>query len=103
MARRTHLEERIMSILNRSNHRRVGLAVLLPAAILMAAMVPALASIVPGDPPPRPAGAELKQILTEMEKAEARIEPYLEKIEQIEIEMEPRLEMVEQIEVTIVF
>ena len=101
MARRTHLEERIMSILNRSNHRRVGLAVLLPAAILMAAMVPALASIVPGDPPPRPAGAELKQILTEMEEAEARIEPHLEKIEQIEIEMEPQLEMLEQIEVTI--
>ena len=100
MARRTHLEERIMSILNRSNHRRVGLAVLLPAAILMAAMVPALASIVPGDPPPRPAGAELKQILTEMEEAEARIEPQLEKIEQFEIEMEPRLEMLEQIEIT---
>ena len=101
MARRTHLEERIMSILNRSTPRRVGLAVLLPAAILMAAMVPALASIVPGDPPPRPAGAELKQILTEMEEAEARIEPHLEKIEEIEIEMEPQLEMLEQIEVTI--
>lgn len=101
MARRTHLEERIMSILNRSNHRRVGLAVLLPAAILMAAMVPALASIVPGDPPPRPAGAELKQILTEMEEAEARIEPHLEMIEQIEIEIEPQLEMLEQIEVII--
>jgi len=101
MARRTHLEERIMSILNRSNHRRVGLVVLLPAAILMAAIVPALASIVPGDPAPRPAGPELEQILTEMEEAEARIEPQLEKIEQFEIEMEPRLEMLERIEITI--
>jgi beta-lactamase regulating signal transducer with metallopeptidase domain/archaellum component FlaC len=101
MARRTHLEERIMSILNRTKHRRVGLAVLLPAAILMAAMVPALASVVPGDPPPRPADAELKQILTEMEEAEARIEPHLAKIEGIEIEMEPRLEMLENIEVSI--
>ncbi len=101
MARRTHLEERIMSILNRTKHRRVGLAVLLPAAILMAAMVPALASVVPGDPPPRPADAELKQILTEMEEAEARIEPHLAKIEGIEIEMEPHLEMLENIEVSI--
>jgi len=101
MARRTHLEERIMSILNRTNHRRAGLAVLLPATILMAALVPALASIVPSDPPPRPAGAELKQILTEMEEAEAGIEPYLEKIESIEIDMEPHLEMLENIEITI--
>ena len=101
MARRTHLEERIMSILNRTKHRRVGLAVLLPAAILMAAMVPALASVVPGDPPPRPADAELKQILTEMEEAEARIEPHLAKIESIEIEMEPHLEMLENIDVSI--
>ncbi len=103
IARRTHLEERIMTILNRSNHRRVGLVVLLPAAILMAAMVPALASIVPGDPAPRPAGPELEQILTEMEEAEARIEPKLEFIEQMEIEMEPQLEMLEEIEVSVDF
>jgi beta-lactamase regulating signal transducer with metallopeptidase domain len=32
MARRTHLEERIMTILNRTKHRRAGLVVLLPAA-----------------------------------------------------------------------
>jgi soluble cytochrome b562 len=101
MARRTHLEERIMSILNRTKHRRAGLVVLLPAAILMAALVPALASVVPSDPPPRPADAELKQILTEMEEAEARIEPHLAKIESIEIEMEPHLEMLEEIEITI--
>jgi len=101
MARRTHLEERIMSILNRSNLRRVGLVVLLPAAILMAALVPALASVVPSDPPPRPANTELKQILTEMEEAEARIEPHLAMIESIEIDMEPHLEKLEQIEITI--
>jgi beta-lactamase regulating signal transducer with metallopeptidase domain len=101
IARRTHLEERIMTILNRTKHRRAGLVVLLPAAILMAALVPALASVVPSDPPPRPADAELKQILTEMEEAEARIEPHLAKIESIEIEMEPHLEMLEEIEITI--
>ncbi len=60
MARTTHLEERIMTILKRSTHRRVGIAVIIPAAILMAAMVPALASVYPGDPTPRPASSELK-------------------------------------------
>jgi len=101
MARRTHLEERIMSILNRSNHGRVGMAVLVPAIVLMAAMVPALAAVYPGDSPPRPASSELKQIMDEMEQAEAKIEPHLAKIEAIEIEMEPHIEMLEQIEITI--
>ena len=101
MARRTHLEERIMSILNRSNHRRVGLAVLVPAIILMAAMVPALAAVYPGDSPPRPASSELKQIMEEMKQAEATIEPHLAKIESIEIEMEPHIEMLEDFEISI--
>jgi len=101
MARRTHLEERIMSILNRSHHRRVGMAVLIPAIVLMAVMVPALAAVYPGDSPPRPASSELKKIMQEMSEAEARMEPHLAKIEAIEIEMEPQIQMLEQIEITI--
>ena len=101
MARRTHLEERIMSILNRSNHRRVGMAVLIPAIVLMAAMVPALAAVYPGDSPPRPASSELKQIMDEMHQAEEELQPHLAKIESIEIDMEPHLAMLEKIEITI--
>ena len=101
MARRTHLEERIMTMLKRTTHRRVGIAVLIPAAIVMAAMVPALAAVYPGESDPRPAGAELKQIMTEMQEIEARMEPHLAKIEDIEIKMEPKLAMLEDIEITI--
>ena len=101
MARTTHLEERIMTILKKTTHRRVGMAVIIPAAILMAAMVPALASVYPGDPAPRPASSELKEILAEMEAAEKKIEPHLERMELIEIQMEPQLEALEDIEITI--
>ncbi len=101
MARKTHLEARIMSILNRSNHRRVGLAVLVPAIVLMAAMVPALAAVDPGDSPPRPASSELKQIMEDMKEVEAKFEPHLAKIEAIEIEVEPRIAGLEELEVTI--
>ena len=101
MARRTHLEERIMTILRRSSHRRVGLAVLIPAAIMMAAMVPALAAVYPGQAEPRPASPELKQIMTEMQEIEAKIEPHLAMIDDIEIKMEPTLEQLEKIEVSI--
>jgi uncharacterized protein YhaN len=96
MARRSHLEERIMTMLNRTNHRKVGLGVLLPAAILMAAMVPAIAAVYPGDPPPRPASSELKQIVTEMEQIEQRLEPHLGRIEDIEIDFDPEIEINEQ-------
>jgi predicted nucleic acid-binding Zn-ribbon protein len=100
MARRTHLEERIMTILKRSTHRRVGMAVLIPAAIMMAAMVPALAAVYPGHSEPRPASPELKQIMTEMQEIEAEIEPHLAMIKEIEIKMEPNLAALEEIEVS---
>jgi len=103
MARMTHLEERIMSILKGTTHRKAGLTVLLPAAVLVAAMVPALAAVYPEDPGPRPASPELKQIMTEMRAAEARLEPHLERIESLEIELEPRIEMIEDIEIDIDF
>jgi len=96
MARRSHLEERIMTMLKRTNHRKVGMGVLIPTAILMAAMVPAIAAVYPGDPPPRPASSELKQIVTEMQQVEERIEPHLEKIEKIEIDIDHEIEIDEE-------
>ncbi len=101
MARRTHLEARIMTILKRTTHRRVGLAVIIPAAIAMAAMVPALAAVYPTDPAPRTASPELKTLMAEMKAVEERMEPHLARIEEITISMEPQLEMLEQIEITI--
>jgi beta-lactamase regulating signal transducer with metallopeptidase domain/soluble cytochrome b562 len=101
MARRTHLEERIMTILRRTTHRRVGMAVLIPAAVMMAAMVPALAAVAPGQSDPRPASPELKQIITEMQQVEKKMESHVAKIEDIEIAMQPKLEELEKIEVTI--
>ena len=101
MARRTHLEERIMTILKRTTHRRVGMAVIIPAAIIMAAMVPALAAVYPSDPAPRTAGPELKALMTEMKAVEAKMAPHLEAIEEITVSMEPHLEMLEEIEITI--
>jgi beta-lactamase regulating signal transducer with metallopeptidase domain len=101
MARRTHLEERIMTILRRTNHRRVGMAVLIPAAVMMAAMVPALAAVYPGASEPRPASPELRQIITEMQQVEAKFEPHLAELEDIEIKMEPKLEELEQISISI--
>ena len=102
MARRSHLEERIMTMLRRPHHRKAKLMVLLPAAALVGAMVPALAAVHPGDSPPRQASPELEQIITEMEEVEARLEPHLEEIEAaIEVELEPSLEKIEEIEVEI--
>jgi beta-lactamase regulating signal transducer with metallopeptidase domain/archaellum component FlaC len=101
MARRSHLEERIMTILNRTHHRRVGLTVLVPVAVLMAAMVPALAAVYPGPSDPVSASAELRQILTEMRETEASMESHLERIEQIEIELKPHLESLESFQVEI--
>jgi predicted nucleic acid-binding Zn-ribbon protein len=101
MARRTHLEERIMTILKKTTHRKAGITVLLPAAILVAAMVPALAAVYPTDPEPRPASAELKQVMTEMREVEERMEPHLAKIEKIEIDMEPQLAMIADMDIDI--
>jgi chromosome segregation ATPase len=96
MARRSHLEERIMTMLNRKNHRRVGLRILLPTAVLMAAMVPAIAAVSPGDPPPRHASPELKDAVVQLKAAENRLEPQLEKLEALEIEIDPEIEINQQ-------
>ncbi len=97
--RKSHLEERIMTILDNKNHRRAGLAVLAPAAILIAALVPALAAVAPSDPVP--ASPEIKQILAEMEEAESRFEPNLERIRELELAMAPEIEALENIEIEI--
>ena len=101
MARRSDLEERIMSILNRPRHRKVGLAVILPAAILTAALVPAIAAVQPTEPGPRPASPELKAAMAEMQEAEKRIEPYIERITDYEIEIQPLVEHIQDIEIDI--
>jgi beta-lactamase regulating signal transducer with metallopeptidase domain/archaellum component FlaC len=101
MARRSDLEERIMSILNRPRHRKVGLAVILPAAILTAALVPAIAAVQPTEPGPRQASPELKAAMAQMQEAEKRIEPYLERITEHEIEIQPILDQIDEIEIDI--
>ncbi len=101
MVRRSDLEERIMRILNRSKHRKVGLAVILPAAILTAALVPAIAAVQPTEPGPRPASPELKAAMAEMQKAEKRIEPYIERISEHEFEIQPILDQIDDIEIDI--
>jgi len=101
MARRSDLEERIMSILNRPRHRKVGLAVILPAAILTAALVPAIAAVQPTEPGPRPASPELKAVMADMQEAEKRLEPYLERISEHEFELQPILEQIDDIEIDI--
>jgi beta-lactamase regulating signal transducer with metallopeptidase domain/predicted nucleic acid-binding Zn-ribbon protein len=101
MARRSDLEERIMSILNRPRHRKVGLAVILPAAILTAALVPAIAAVQPTEPGPRQASPELKAAMAEMQEAEKRLEPYIDRITDHEFELQPILEQIDDIEIDI--
>ncbi|RPI20265.1 MAG: hypothetical protein EHM57_08390, partial [Actinobacteria bacterium] len=101
MARASHLEERIMSILETTNPRRIGRRVLAPAAVLIAALVPALAAVAPTDAPRSAANSDLKQVLEEIEAAEARMEPQLAKIEAIEAAMAPSLEEISSIAVEI--
>ena len=101
MARRSDLEERIMRILKRSKHRKVGLAAILPAAILTAALVPAIAAVQPTEPGPRPASPELKAALAEMEEAEERIQPYIDRITDHEIDIQPHLARIEAMEIEI--
>jgi len=96
MARRSHLEERIMTMLNRSTHRRVGPRILLPTAVLTAAMVPAIAAVSPGDPPPRHASPELKETVTQLKAAESRLEPQLERLEGFKLEIDPQIEIDQQ-------
>jgi beta-lactamase regulating signal transducer with metallopeptidase domain len=101
MARRSHLEERIMRILERTKHRKVGLAVILPAAILTAALVPAIAAVQPAEPGPRTASPELKAAMEDMERAEEKIEPYIEEVTQRERELHPHIEQIEALEIEI--
>jgi len=101
MARRSHLEERIMRILNRSNHRRVGLSVILPVALLTAALVPAIAAVQPTEPGPRKASPELKTVMAEMEDAQKQVQPYLDRIKEHEFNLQPQLERIQAMEVAI--
>ncbi len=101
MAKRNQLEERIMTMLSRSTHRKTRLAVLLPTAFLVAAMVPALAAVYPTEATPSSSGKELKEIMDQMQATEARLEPFLERIEAFKINIEPQLEMIDEINIEI--
>ena len=117
MARASHLEERIMSILETTTPRRIGRRVLAPAAILIAALVPALAAVMPtvapvspeaptqlqppAAAPAPPQAPDIAEILAEMERVEERMQPQLDRIEAIEAEMEPTLEKISSVELEI--
>jgi beta-lactamase regulating signal transducer with metallopeptidase domain/predicted nucleic acid-binding Zn-ribbon protein len=100
MARRSDLEERIMLLLNRTHHRRIGLAVILPAALLTAALVPAIAAVQPTEPE-RKASPALKSAMAEIRQVEERLDPHIARIEEIEIDMEPIIEEIEALEIEI--
>lgn len=101
MAHKTHLEERIMSIIGSKRRLRGPFSTVLPAFILTAAMVPALAAVYPTDPPPRSASSELRQALDEMKALEIAHEPQLERIHEVERLMESEIEMIHDIEIDI--
>ena len=100
MARRSDLEERIMRLLQRPTHRKIGLAVILPAFVLTAALVPAIASVQPAEPE-RKASPALKTAMAEMREVEERIEPHIAEIEDIEVDMAPIIEEIEAMEIEI--
>lgn len=111
MARTPDLEKRIMTLLKNTSHRRVGIAVLIPAVLLVAAMVSALAAVAPlassapMDPPAAPAdptsptNPEIGKIVAEMEAAEKEVEKEMERVELRGLEIEKRMEMIEPIEI----
>jgi len=101
MARRCHLEERVMSILSHRSHRRVGLGLILSAVVVTAALVPAIAAVTPTEPQPRTASPELASVVAEIEATEQSFEPELERIREIEREMRPSIKALEDIEVEI--
>jgi beta-lactamase regulating signal transducer with metallopeptidase domain/uncharacterized coiled-coil DUF342 family protein len=105
MVRRLTLEKRIMTILKPESYKRAGMALIIPLALVMAGLVPALAAMHPWAEPALSPGLQrqaqnqaLKEILVEMKAVEERMQPHLEKIEQIEEEMQPVLEEIEAAE-----
>jgi beta-lactamase regulating signal transducer with metallopeptidase domain len=100
MARRSDLEERIMRLLQRPTHRRIGFAVMLPAVVLTAALVPAIAAVQPTEPE-RKASPALRAAIADMREAEELLEPQLEQLEKIEIDMAPVIAEIEALEVEI--
>jgi len=108
MARTPDLEKRIMTLLKNTSHRRVGIAILIPAVILVAAMVSALAAVTPSGttaPPTSPSEAtvpanpETEKIVAEMKAAEREIEEQAERIQAKEMALQRHIEAIEPIEV----
>lgn len=100
MARRSDLEERIMKLLQRPDHRRVGFAIILPALLLTAALVPAIASVRP-EPAERRASPALKAAVDEVRRIEEGLDPHLAVIEAAELDMEPVIAEIEALEAQI--
>ncbi len=108
MARTPDLEKRIMTLLKNTSHRRVGIAVLIPAVILVAAMVSALAAVSPSGSPSQssspseataPANPEIEKILAEMKAAEREIEQQAERLKAKEVAIQRQIELIEPIEI----
>ena len=118
MARRTHLEDRIMAILDPRTRRRVSWALLAPAVVITVALVPVIAAVRPAlaaptsvsasspargeTPPVTPAAAtavtpdpEIRRIVGEMRELERQIESEAAGIHEVEEAMRPHLEEIE--------
>lgn len=104
MARTPDLEKRIMTLLNNTSHRRVGIAVLIPAVTLVAAMVSALAAVSPSATEVRnsspsenrvTSNSEIAGILAEMDAVEEELESHLVGVEAHAAEIERQFDAID--------
>jgi beta-lactamase regulating signal transducer with metallopeptidase domain/uncharacterized coiled-coil DUF342 family protein len=107
MVRRLTLEKGIMTILKPESYKRAGMALVIPIALLMAGLVPALAAMHPWAEPALSANLgiqrqvqnqALREILVEMQEVEEEMQPILEEIEAAELELQPELAEIEAFE-----
>jgi len=118
MARRSHLEDRIMAILDPRIRHRVSWALVVPALLVTAALVPVFAAVRPAVASPTgvsavsparevepegrtaaapavPASPEMRRIVVEMRELEAQIEAEAAGIREAEEAMRPHLAEIE--------
>lgn len=109
MARKSRVEGRIMAILKRKKHRRVGMVVMIPAAVLTAVLIPVFAALYPSsagaqpasaavvEQPPRPATPELRDLVRQVREVEEEMEVHLDGLDIIEEKMRPHLDEIEDL------